>query len=104
MALYRVQSLCAPPEIEEKRSKMQLKYTQAILRAKKLAEVFILAIDELTQDLPANDLRKVRLLMSRAPLACTTVIEPDRTSDTILCSSVKISATSFQSHLQGRAG
>jgi len=51
------------PEIEEKRTKMQLKYTQAILGAKEVSEVFMLAVDGLTQDLPAPKVLRRRLEM-----------------------------------------
>jgi len=51
------------PEIEEKRTKMQLKYTQAILGGKEVSEVFMLAVDGLTQDLPAPKVLRRRLEM-----------------------------------------
>jgi AcrR family transcriptional regulator len=51
------------PEIEEKHTKTRLKYTQAILGSKKLSEVFMLAVDGLTQDLPAPKVLRRRLEM-----------------------------------------
>lgn len=49
------------PEIEEKRAKMQLKYTQGILGSKEVSEVFILSVDGLIQDLPAPKVLRRRL-------------------------------------------
>jgi len=51
------------PEIEEKHTKTRLKYTQAILGGKELSEVFMLAVDGLTQDLPAPKVLRRRLEM-----------------------------------------
>ena len=55
------------PEIEKKRTKMQLKYTQAILGGKEVSEVFMLAVGGLTQDLPAPKvlLRRLEMLIDR---------------------------------------
>jgi TetR/AcrR family transcriptional regulator, transcriptional repressor of aconitase len=49
------------PEIDERRRKTQLKYTQAILGTKEASEVFMLAVDGLTQDLPAPKVLRRRL-------------------------------------------
>ena len=49
------------PDIEEKRTKMQLKYTQAILGTKEVSEAFMLAVDGLIQDLPAPRVLRRRL-------------------------------------------
>ena len=49
------------PDINEKRRKIQLKYTQSVLGAKEVSEVFMLAVDGLTQDLPAPKVLRRRL-------------------------------------------
>ena len=49
------------PDIYESRRKMQLKYTQAVLGTKEVSEVFMLAVDGLTQDLPAPKVLRTRL-------------------------------------------
>ena len=49
------------PDISEKRRKIQLKYTQAVLGTKELSEVFMLAVDGLTQDLTAPKVLRRRL-------------------------------------------
>ena len=49
------------PDIYESRRKMQLKYTQAVLGTKEVSEVFMLAVDGLTQDLPATKVLRGRL-------------------------------------------
>jgi TetR/AcrR family transcriptional regulator, transcriptional repressor of aconitase len=49
------------PDIDERRRKMQLKYTQAALGTKEVSEVFMLAVDGLTQDLPAPKVLRRRL-------------------------------------------
>ena len=49
------------PDINESRRKMQLKYTQAVLSGREVSEVFTLAVDGLTQDLPAPRVLRSRL-------------------------------------------
>jgi AcrR family transcriptional regulator len=49
------------PDIDERHTKMQLKYTQTILGTKEVSEVFLLAIDGLIQDLPAPKVLRRRL-------------------------------------------
>ena len=49
------------PDINERRKKIQLKYTQAVLGTKEVAEVFMLAVDGFTQDLPAPKVLRRRL-------------------------------------------
>jgi AcrR family transcriptional regulator len=49
------------PDINERRRRIQHKYTQAILGSKEVSEVFMLAVDGLTQDLPAPRLLRSRL-------------------------------------------
>jgi len=49
------------PDIYERRRKTQLKYTQAVLGTKEASEVFMLAVDGLTQDLPAPKVLRRRL-------------------------------------------
>ena len=49
------------PHINERHRKMQLKYTQAILVTKEVSEVFMLAVDGFTQDLPAPKVLRRRL-------------------------------------------
>jgi hypothetical protein len=49
------------PEIEAKHEKIQLKYTQVILGTKELAEVFMLAVDGLSWDLPSTKVLRKRL-------------------------------------------
>ena len=49
------------PDINERRRKIQLKYTQAVLGTKEVSEVFMLAVDGLTQDLPATKVLRSRL-------------------------------------------
>jgi hypothetical protein len=48
-------------DINESRRKIQLKYTQAVLGTKEVSEVFMLAVDGLTQDLPAPKVLRRRL-------------------------------------------
>ena len=43
------------------RRKIQLKYTQAVLGTKEVSEVFMLAVDGLTHDLPATKVLRRRL-------------------------------------------
>ena len=49
------------PDINERHRKIQLKYTQAVLGTKEASEVFMLAVDGLTQDLPAPKVLRRRL-------------------------------------------
>jgi len=49
------------PDISERRRKIQLKYTQAVLGTKEVSEVFMLAVDGFTQDLPATKVLRRRL-------------------------------------------
>jgi hypothetical protein len=49
------------PDIYERRRKIQLKYTQAVLGTKEVSEVFMLAVDGLTHDLPATKVLRMRL-------------------------------------------
>ena len=49
------------PDINERHRKIQLKYTQAVLGTKEVSEVFMLAVDGLTQDLPAPKVLRRRL-------------------------------------------
>jgi len=49
------------PDIYERRRKIQLKYTQAVLGTKEVSEVFMLAVDGLHQDLPATKVLRGRL-------------------------------------------
>ena len=49
------------PDIDERRRKTQLKYTQAVLGTKEVSEVFMLAVDGLHQDLPATKVLRRRL-------------------------------------------
>jgi len=49
------------PEIDEGRRKIQLKYTQDVLGIKEVSEVFMLAVDGLTRDLPAPKVLRRRL-------------------------------------------
>jgi hypothetical protein len=49
------------PDIDEKRRKIQLKYTQVVLGTKEVSEVFMLAVDGLTHDLPATKVLRRRL-------------------------------------------
>ncbi|HWY54686.1 MAG TPA: helix-turn-helix domain-containing protein [Terriglobales bacterium] len=49
------------PEIYERRRKIQLKYTQVVLGTKEVSEVFMLAVDGLTHDLPATKVLRMRL-------------------------------------------
>jgi TetR/AcrR family transcriptional regulator, transcriptional repressor of aconitase len=49
------------PDIDERRSKIQLKYTQAVLGTKEVSEIFMLAVDGLTHDLPATKVLRRRL-------------------------------------------
>jgi AcrR family transcriptional regulator len=49
------------PDIYERRRKIQLKYTQAVLGTKEVSEVFMLAVDGFTQDLPATKVLRKRL-------------------------------------------
>ena len=55
------------PDIYERRRKIQLKYTQAVLGTKEVSEVFMLAVDGLTQDLPSPKVlrRRLELLIDR---------------------------------------
>lgn len=48
-------------DIDERRRKIQLKYTQAVLGTKEVSEVFMLAVDGLTHDLPATKVLRGRL-------------------------------------------
>jgi hypothetical protein len=49
------------PDIDERRRKIQLKYTQAVLGTKEVSEVFMLAVDGLTSGLPATKVLRRRL-------------------------------------------
>jgi len=49
------------PDIDERRRKIQLKYTQAVLGSNEVSEVFMLAVDGFTQDLPAPKVLRRRL-------------------------------------------
>jgi AcrR family transcriptional regulator len=49
------------PDIDERRRKIQLKYTQAVLDTKEVSEVFMLAVDGFTHDLPATRVLRRRL-------------------------------------------
>ena len=49
------------PDINERRRKIQLKYTQAVLGDKEVSEIFMLAVDGFTQDLPAPKVLRRRL-------------------------------------------
>ena len=49
------------PDIGERRKKIQLKYTQAVLGTKEVSEIFMLAVDGFTQDLPAPKVLRRRL-------------------------------------------
>jgi AcrR family transcriptional regulator len=49
------------PDIYDRRRKVQLKYTQAVLGTKEVSEIFMLAVDGLTQDLPATNVLRRRL-------------------------------------------
>jgi TetR/AcrR family transcriptional regulator, transcriptional repressor of aconitase len=49
------------PDIDERHRKTQLKYTQAVLGTKEVSEVFMLAVDGLTHDLPATKVLRRRL-------------------------------------------
>jgi hypothetical protein len=49
------------PDIDERHRKIQLKYTQAVLGTKEVSEVFMLAVDGLTHDLPATKVLRRRL-------------------------------------------
>ena len=49
------------PDTYERRRKIQLKYTQAVLGSKEVSEVFMLAVDGLTNDLPATKVLRMRL-------------------------------------------
>ncbi|ADO68139.1 TetR/AcrR family transcriptional regulator [Stigmatella aurantiaca] len=55
------------PEVEEKHERFRLKYTQAILETQEIAELFMLATDGLTLDLPAPRVlrRRLQLLVER---------------------------------------
>jgi TetR/AcrR family transcriptional regulator, transcriptional repressor of aconitase len=55
------------PDIYERRRKIQLKYTQAVLGTEEVSKVFMLAIDGLTQDLPAPRvlLRRLEVLIDQ---------------------------------------
>ena len=49
------------PDISESHRKIQLEYTQAVLGTKEVSEVFMLAVDGLTPDLPATKVLRGRL-------------------------------------------
>jgi hypothetical protein len=49
------------PDIYERRRKIQLEYTQAVLGTKEVSGVFMLAVDGLHQDLPATKVLRRRL-------------------------------------------
>src|SRR5712671_225988 len=49
------------PDINERHRKIQLKYTQAVLGTKELSEVFMLAVDGLTNELQATKVRRRRI-------------------------------------------
>src|ERR1700746_2180201 len=49
------------PDIYERRRKIQLKYTQSVLGDKEASEIFMLAVDGFTQDLPAPKVLRRRL-------------------------------------------
>jgi TetR/AcrR family transcriptional regulator, transcriptional repressor of aconitase len=49
------------PDISERRRKLQLKYTQAVLGDKEVSEIFMSAVDGFTQDLPAPKVLRRRL-------------------------------------------
>jgi TetR/AcrR family transcriptional regulator, transcriptional repressor of aconitase len=55
------------PKAEEKHARLQLKYTQAVLGDRELSELFMLAADGLTIDLPptATLRRRLELLVER---------------------------------------
>jgi TetR/AcrR family transcriptional regulator, transcriptional repressor of aconitase len=55
------------PDIAERRMKMQLKYTQAVLGTREVSEVFMLAAAGLTQDLPSIKVlgRRLEVLIDR---------------------------------------
>ena len=64
---YETCSRVAPEIEEEEHTKMQLKYTLAILGTKEVSEVFMLAVDGLIQDLPAPRVlhRRLEVLIDR---------------------------------------
>ena len=49
------------PEGDEKRARLRLKYTQAIVGAKDIAEVFASAVDGLSADLPSTAVLRRRI-------------------------------------------
>ena len=55
------------PEVEARHERLRLKYTQAVLGAKELSEVFILAVDGLGADLPSARVlrRRLQILVER---------------------------------------
>jgi AcrR family transcriptional regulator len=55
------------PEVEAKHERLRLKYTQAVLGAKELSEVFILAVAGLGADLPSARVlrRRLQILVER---------------------------------------
>ena len=55
------------PKAEEKHARLQLKYTQAVLGDRELSELFMLAADGLTIDLPSTATlrRRLQLLVGR---------------------------------------
>ncbi len=55
------------PEVEAKHARLRLKYTQAVLGAKELSEVFILAVEGLGADLPSVRVlrRRLQILVER---------------------------------------
>ena len=55
------------PQVEAEHEKHRLKYTQAILGSRELAEVFMLAVDGLELDLPRTSVlrRRIQILIER---------------------------------------
>ena len=49
------------PDISERHRRIQLKYTQTVLGTKEVAQVFMLAVEGLHQDLPATKVLRRRL-------------------------------------------
>ena len=49
------------PDTDQRRRKIQLKYTQVVLGTKEVSEVFMLAVNGLTHDLPATKVLRRRL-------------------------------------------
>ncbi len=55
------------PELEKKHERRRIEYTKAVLGSEDLAEVFVLAVDGLTKDLPSEAVprRRVTILIDR---------------------------------------